>query len=372
MDFLFNEQQTSLGETVAQVLADAPALVGPEPTREADEATWQALNEIGLFSLLVPEVHGGVGLPVLDCALAVRALGSGLAPPLVAATLVASVLIERCGSNWLKSSVLPRIATGELRIALAVAEPGNSLDAAHWRCRLNEGRLSGSKIAVVGGAGANALLVAVWRGGLPLLAYLQTDEPGISTELHDSLDPSAGLCAVSFDDVAISDKSILTGPAFDEMIDLAAAFDSEIAMGIAGRMLDISVAYAKSRVQFGQPIGAFQAIKHRCADMAVSVEAGQVTADYAFWACAEDPADQSARASTAKAYCSEIARDVCRDALQIHGGMGFTWDLGLHRYLRRAKVIEHSLGTPSWHYDRVLQQTLHGNARLAETRRDAA
>lgn len=372
MDFLFNEQQTSLGETVAEVLADLPTLTAPTPTREHDDAAWQALSEIGLFALLVPEDHGGVGLPVLDCALAVRSLGSGLAPPLVAATLVATELIARCGSSSLKQAAMPRLAAGELRIALAVAEAGAGLDPADWNCRLTNGRLTGSKIAVMGGAGANAFLIAARQGANCVLVYVETGSEGTTVEAHEALDPSAGLSVLRLEGVALSDGAVLASPAFDELIDLSATFDAEIAIGIAGRMLDVAVNYAKSRIQFGQPIGAFQAIKHRCADMAVAVEAGQVTADYAFWACAEDRSDQARRASAAKAYCSEIARDACRDAIQIHGGMGFTWELGLHRFLRRAKVIEHCLGTPSWHYDRVLRQTLIGNARVAEARRDAA
>lgn len=368
MDFLFNEQQTSLGETVAQVLADAPGLTAPDPTRDADEVVWQALAELGLFALLVPEEHGGVGLPLLDCALAARALGSGLAPPVVASTLVATEVIRRSAGTGLKQNVLPRVATGELRIALAVAESGVGLDCADWQSRLDAGRLTASKIAIMGGADANAFLVAVRRGGAPTLVFVETG----GAVPHQALDPSAGLAALDLDAAAVGEDALLTLSAFDELVDLAAAFDAQIAMGLAQRMLEVSVAYAQTRIQFGQAIGAFQAIKHRCADMAVALEAGQVTADYAFWACAEDGADQKRRASTAKAYCSEIARDACRDAIQIHGGMGFTWELGLHRYLRRAKVIEHSLGTPSWHYDRVLRQTLGAALPDAEVRRDAA
>jgi alkylation response protein AidB-like acyl-CoA dehydrogenase len=123
-------------------------------------------------------------------------------------------------------------------------------------------------------------------------------------------------------------------------------------------MLDAAVDYAKTRVQFGQAIGAFQAIKHRCADMAVAVEAGKSAAYYAFWAAAEDAPDRARAASMAKAYCGDVSRQVCNETIQVHGGMGFTWELGLHRFLRRSKVIEHAFGDAAWHNERILAATL--------------
>jgi alkylation response protein AidB-like acyl-CoA dehydrogenase len=143
-------------------------------------------------------------------------------------------------------------------------------------------------------------------------------------------------------------------------------------MGIAARMLDASVDYAKTRVQFGQPIGAFQAIKHCCADMAVAVEAGRSAAYYSFWTAAEDAVDRARAASMAKSYCGGVARQVCNDAIQVHGGMGFTWELGLHRFLRRAKVLEHAFGDIAYHNERLLAETLAVKRGEHVGRRDAA
>lgn len=358
MNFAFNEEQQNLAETVGNVLADFPALAGPDLDRAADDGVWNALAELGLFSLLVPEDDGGVGLSLVDCALAIEALGAGLAPPVVASTLVVIDAIARFGSGEQRARWLGPLAAGKVRAALAVAESGSE-DPTVCATQMRDGVLGGTKIAVAGATDANLFLVTANDRGRSVLVLVERSAAGVDVRPHESLDPSAGLAAVSFNSVALETASLLGGEAAREfLLDLASTVHAGLAMGIAGRMHDVAVEYAKTREQFGQVIGAFQSIKHRCADTAVAVEAGRATAYYAFWSCAEDMDDRSRSASSAKAYCSEIARDACNDAIQIHGGMGFTWELGLHRYLRRAKIIEHAIGTPSWHYARVLASTL--------------
>lgn len=371
MNFLFDEQQTSLGETVAKALADFPALTGPDLTRDQDGDAWTALAELGLFCLLVPEEQGGVGLSLLDLAPAIEALGAGLAPPLVASTLVAGEMIRRFGSDCQRETLLGRIASGDLRIALAEAELGEH------GCQLKNGVLSGAKIAVAGADEADLVLVSAADRDRSVLLLLDTKAEGLSIARHDDIDPSAGLCRLSFSDVAAgSDAALGAGlpgtVATETLIDLSATVLAGMAMGIAATMRDRSVAYALEREQFGKPIGAFQAIKHLCANLAVAVEAGQATGHYAFWTCAEGSDDRARAASGAKAYCSQIACQACNDAVQVHGGMGFTWEMGLHRYLRRAQVIEHAFGSRSWHYDRVARKTLEVRSAANQPRRDAA
>ena len=160
--------------------------------------------------------------------------------------------------------------------------------------------------------------------------------------------------------------------AVERLIDVAATISAGLLMGSAAKMLETSVEYVKVRVQFGQAIGAFQAIKHRCADMVVALEAGRSAAYYAFWAVAEEASDRARAASMAKAYCGGVSRHICNETLQVHGGMGFTWELGLHRFLRRAKVIEHSFGDAAWHNERVLCATLAEVNAARDERRNAA
>ena len=376
MNFGFDEQQKSFGDTVANVLADFPALQSPDLLPPPHEAVWQALADIGLFALMVPERFDGVGMTLVDLALAVEALGAGLAPPAVAATLAATDLIVSHGSEAQQQDSLPQIAAGVIRVAVAVLEPDQGYEPGDVRTAVVEDRLNGTKLLVGDAAEATLFLVVARLHGRPSVVMVNADSPGIAIRAHDDLDPTSGYCAVTFADVAIGAGAILGegGPerAVERLVDVSATIGAGLLMGSAGRMLETAVEYVKVRVQFGQAIGAFQAIKHRCADMAVALEAGRSAAYYAFWAVAEDAPDRARAASMAKAYCGGVSRHICNETLQVHGGMGFTWEMGLHRFLRRAKVIEHSYGDAAWHNERVLRETLAEVNAAADVRRSAA
>lgn len=362
MNFGFNAEQKSLGDTVAERLGDFPALLAPDPADAHDPQVWDALAELGLFALLVPEEDGGVGLSLVDVALAVEALGAGLAPPIVASTLIATDILVTFGTAAKKSHWLPVIATGEARIAIAVLESGQGYDPGAVKATFKGGRLNGAKILTPGGQDAHAFLVLARGDHGPVLVIVDRETPGLSVRPHSDLDASSDLCELVLNQVAVDDGALaglgLAGAAVDRLVDVAATVYAGLEIGIAARMLETAVEYAKTREQFGQAIGAFQAIKHRCADMAVAVEAGRSAAYYAFWAVSEDAPDRGRASSMAKAYCGEVTRDACNETIQIHGGMGFTWELGLHRFLRRAKVMEHAFGNHVWHYERVALLTL--------------
>ena len=377
MNFGFDADQRDLGETVARVIADFPALTAPGPVPvEQHAAVWQALAEIGLFALLVPERYGGVGLGLVDLALAVEALGAGLAPPVIASTLIATELIVRHGSERQQRDFLPAIVAGGVRIAIAVLEADQGYDPAAVATRFADGRLTGTKVLGGDAAAADVVLVVARTAAGTALVAVEGDRPGVTITAHDDLDPASGFGAIAFRDVAVGAGATIgeagPGRAVDRFVDVAATVHAGLLIGIAGRMLAASVAYARSRVQFGQPIGAFQAIKHRCADMAVAVEAGRSAAYYAFWAATEDAPDRARAASMAKAYCGDVGRQVGNETIQVHGGMGFTWELGLHRYLRRAKAIEHSFGDAAWHNERILAATLAALDASPDVERSAA
>lgn len=376
MNFGFDEEQKSLGDTVAQMLADQPALTGPDLTTSHGRAAWESLCELGLFSLLVPERFGGVGLSLVDLALAVEELGGGLAPLSVVATLAVSDILLRHGSDAQQSDLLPRIAAGELRIAIAVLETDRGYGTEAFDTKVEQGKLHGRKILVADAAEADLILVAAQVDGQPALVLVDRAAPGVGLAVHEDLDPTAGFCELTLDGVGAGRDAIVgasgSSRAVERLMDVAATLHAGLLIGVAARMLKTAVDYAGTRVQFGQPIGAFQAIKHRCADMAVSVEAGRSAAYYAFWAISEDAPDRARAASMAKAYCGEVARNVCNETIQVHGGMGFTWELGLHRFLRRAKVIEHAFGDQAWHNERIITQTLAALAAGSDRALDAA
>jgi alkylation response protein AidB-like acyl-CoA dehydrogenase len=376
VNFGFDEEQKSLGDTVAQMLADHAGLTGPDLGTEHNRAAWDSLVELGLFALLVPERFGGVGLSLVDLALAVEELGAGLAPPTVASTIAVCDALLHHGSDAQQAAWLPRIADGELRIAIAILESDRGYGLDGLATRLDEGKLNGRKILVADAADADLIAVVAQVDGRPGLVLVERSSPGVSLRPHEDLDPTSGFCEVVFDDVGVAGDAMVGGSAdarvVERLMDVAATLHAGLLIGIAGRMLRTAVDYAGTRVQFDRPIGAFQAIKHRCADMAVSVEAGRSAAYYAFWAVAEDAPDRARAASMAKAYCGEVARTVCNETIQVHGGMGFTWELGLHRFLRRAKVMEHAFGDQAWHNERIVAQTLAMLATNPDRARDAA
>jgi len=375
MNFGFDDDQKRLGETVAQRLSDFPALIAPDLSPPRDDAVWRALTELGLFSLLVPERFGGVGLSLVDLALGIEALGAGLAPPAIAATLAATDLIVRHGSEAQQQALLPQIAAGELKIALAVQDADCGYAPDLVKTAIMDNKVSGRKILVADAADAKVFLVLARSATGMAIGVVDREMSGVIVRPHEDIDPTCGLCAIDLDAVTLSNDAVIGAAAPDRavkrLLDVAVTIAAGELMGIAAKMLDTSVDYARTRVQFGKPIGAFQAIKHRCADMAVAVEAGRSAAYYAFWAVAEDAPDRARATSMAKAYCGDVARQACNDAIQIHGGMGFTWELGLHRFLRRSKVLEHAYGDITFHNERVLAQTLAAISISGHSQRDA-
>ena len=181
---------------------------------------------------------------------------------------------------------------------------------------------------------------------------------------HSTLDLSCRLYELTLNDVAIEDSDLLgdvaSGQSAARLFDVFSMVSALQMIGIARKVLDISVVYSTQRIQFDKPIGSFQAIKHKCADMAVAIDSGQSAAYFAAWAVAEDSSERSRAVSIAKSFCGDTAGFVCREGIQIHGGMGFTWELGLHYYLRRTKVLQYSFGDASFHRERVITDTLAG------------
>lgn len=362
MNFAFDEEQKSLGETVARLLADHQALLAPDLSATAAGPTWDALAELGLFAMMVPEDHGGAGLTAVDLALSVEAMGGALAPLAAVEALLVTDLLVRHGTPEQQHDLLPRIATGELRVAIALAEQGCDDAPEDVKAEVTGNLLTGSKVLVREAAQAGMFAVVAQSGSGPAVYLVPADAEGVSLRLHDDIDPTCAMGEVTFAGVALNDAAMV-GPAkparaVARLFDGGAVLSSLLHLGMAARMLATAVEYARTREQFGQAIGSFQSIKHRCADMAVAVEAARSATYYGVWAFAEDAPDRTRAVSMAKAYAGEVARNVCNETIQVHGGMGFTWELGLHRFLRRAKVIEHGFGSAIWHNERILVETI--------------
>jgi alkylation response protein AidB-like acyl-CoA dehydrogenase len=333
-----------------------------------DRELWDKLSDTGALSMLVPESYGGMGMSFVDLALVLEEYGRALVPAPVVETIVATDAIARFATDEQKASLLPRIAAGQLKIVPAISEADAGYDLADIAVTAtpvgNGWRISGRKILVPHAAAADlVLLVARFGAGGPLgLVLMENGRDGVSVREHSTLDPSSRFHELTLEAVPIVRDDIIGGEpspaAVDRLFDTSGGVAAVILTGIAGKVLDDAVAYAKQRTQFGKPIGSFQAIKHRCADMAVAIDASRSAAYYAAWALAEESPDRAKAVSMAKSYCGEAARFVCNEGIQIHGGIGFTWDLGLHFYLRRARMLESSYGDAAYHRERVLTATL--------------
>lgn len=362
MNFAFDEEQKSLGDTVSRLLADHTALLAPDLSADAAGPAWDALAELGLFAMMVPEDHGGAGLTTVDLALSVEAMGGALAPLAAVDALLVTDLLVRHGTPSQQQDILPRVAAGELRVAVAIAELGCGDAPEDVAAKVSNDRLTSTKMLVREAAQADMFAVVAQSASGPAVFLVPADAQGVSVRLHEDIDPTSAMGEVTFADVALDSAALLgsanPGRAVARLFDGGAALSALLHLGIASRMLATAVDYARTRVQFGQAIGSFQSIKHRCADMAVAVESARSATYYGIWAFSEDAPDRARAVSMAKAYAGEVARHVCNETIQVHGGMGFTWELGLHRFLRRAKVIEHGFGSSTWHNERVLVETL--------------
>lgn len=367
MNFDFNEEQYMFQETVRESLsAEYPIDLlrdGGDPIAlEAD--LWPKLAELGLFGLLVPEEQGGLGLTTVDLALIAEEFGAAIVPLTVTDTIAASLVIAKFGDDAQKAKWLEDLAAGGLRVAFAVYEKDGGYDAGGFAAAFGaDNRLNGRKLLVAGADRADLLLVVAKDAkGEPTLLVIDRARDGVAITREEALDISGDYYSISFDNVAISNEDILGGSSAANVgyvMDLLATIASLGMAGIGGKLLDVTLGYVKERVQFGQPIGAFQSIKHRCADMAVDLNTARSGAYYASWAMASaDPDERERAVSMAKSKANRMAVHVMREAIQLHGGMGYTWEMALHFHYRRGRLLGSLYGSTEYHQERVLAGTV--------------
>jgi len=362
MDFGFTAEQEMLRASVRKLL-DAecpPTLVRAmlaDPTAHAGPL-WRALAELGLVGILVPSAHGGQGGDFRDLVVVLEEAGRSLLPgPFFATTVLGGLAIALAGSAAQRDLLLPSLAAGDRPATLAIDV--DTTDPSHTPYVAERAgasyRLAG-EVAFVMDAHVAAILVVPARvdGGVALFA-VAADHAGVSVTPQRTVDMTRRLCTVRLDATLTAD-AVLAGDGariVRRVLRHAAAGLAVEAIGVAQRALDLSVAYAKERTQFGRPIGSFQAVKHKCVDMMVGVETARSLVYYAAWAVGEDAPDADTAVAMAKAYASDVATTVTSEAIQVHGGIGFTWEHDIHLYHRRALAIAAAFGGPVEHRDTV-------------------
>ncbi|GAT14678.1 acyl-CoA dehydrogenase family protein [Mycolicibacterium thermoresistibile] len=321
-----------------------------------DRAVWrQMADQLGLQGVAIPEEFGGSGFGYSELGVVVEETGRALLPgPFFGSVVLAGTALLCSADDAAKSRYLPGIATGETIAALALTEQSGrwSADAVQTTARHDGGRwiINGSKTFVLDGHAADLLLVAARTdSGISLLAVDQTE--GLTRRMLSTLDPTRRQGRIDFTDTPaeLIGAEGQAWPSLSHALDIAAALLALEQVGGAQRCLEIAVDYAKTRHQFGKPIGSFQAIRHRFADLMLEIECARGAAQYAVYAAARGLDELPAAASLAKAYCTDVYTKAAGANIQIHGGIGFTWEHPAHMYFKRAKSSEHLLGDAAYH-----------------------
>ena len=346
MNFAFTEEQRLIRETARSFLAEQ---VGSARLRAAmasaegwDRALWQSISaELGWPGITVPEAFGGLGLGWVELAILMEESGRVMLPaPFFAGIGLALPAILSGGDAVQQAALLPGIASGETIATLCLIGSDTHFEA---------DTLTGTASPVLYGDSADLLVVALPDGRM---AVLPAETPGITSERLVHLDPTRPSCKINFDQVAIGPEQML-GAALDQALALGAIMLAAEQTGAAERCLDMTVDYAKTRVQFGRAIGSFQAVKHRLADLMVLVESAKSAVYYAACTADEDPAGLREAASIARTYASETFLACAGEAIQLHGGIGFTWDYDAQLYFKRARTDATLLGDPAQHRERI-------------------
>jgi alkylation response protein AidB-like acyl-CoA dehydrogenase len=371
MDFAFDEEQEELRSMARSFLADHS---GSEQVRTAmeselgyDPQVWkQMAGELGWAAVTIPEDYGGLGLGAVELTALLECMGESLlcAPFFSSVCLGANALLV-AGTEAQKREHLPRIAAGEITAGLADGASTAELGI-RFRKERDHYELDGNAALVVDGHSADLLVVAA-RGGSEEIALfclggddfsMDGESKGISRSPHPTMDQTRRLASVGLTGVALPASARLDGGATElrEILDRAAIALAAEQVGGAQRCLDLAVAYAKEREQFGRVIGSFQALKHKCADMMIELESARSAAYYGACVAAEGGHELPAVSSLAKAACSDAYFRCAADCLQIHGGVGFTWEYDVHLYFKRARSSESLLGDPVWHRERIARE----------------
>jgi len=373
MDIGFTEEQELLRASARRFLEnECPSAFVRQRMAEPEAMTevfWQKLAEQGWFGILYPEEAGGSGLGLVDIAVLMEEMGRAVMPgPFFSTVLLGGAAILEAGSQGQQQEWLPRIAAGAAKVSLAWTEPNARWDAtgimATGREMAAGFALSGIKLFVPDAHLSDALVVAVrTRDGSTMedgvsLFLVPKDTPGLAVTLLPTIDETRKLCEVRLDNVALTLAALLGDkhggwPALARVLDRATVALCAEMCGGAQRVLDMTTAYAKIRSAFGKPIGSYQAVKHRAADMLVDVENAKSLTYYAAWAIDEGLTEAPLAVSMAKAYASDAYRKVAGAGIQLHGGIGFTWEHDLQLYFKRAKASEVAFGDATWHRERV-------------------
>ena len=371
MQFTFSDEQEEFRLIVRRFMDDKSPRSEVRKLMDSeqgyDAVVWKQLSEeLGLPGIHIPEAYGGQGFGFVELCIVLEEMGRALfCAPYFSATALAATTIIHAGTEAQKLALLPGIASGQTLATLALSEANQDWLPTNTELSATPAAdnylLNGEKSYVLDGHIADLLIIVARTPGTTgdeglSLFTVPNDSPGLERRLLKSLDPTRKLAHLTFKQTPATllgelNKGSHTLP---PILDLAAVALASEMVGGAQMMLQSALDYAQLRMQFGRLIGSFQAIKHKCADILLDVELAKSTAYYAAAAAAEQTSDLPAVASLSKAYAADTYMKSAAECLQIHGGIGFTWENDTHLYFKRAKSSEVFLGDPNYHRDQLV------------------
>jgi acyl-CoA dehydrogenase len=364
MNFDFSDEAKELADTARRFLTEnCPpnhVRLAFDPERRFDRDLWRKISELGWLGTAIPEEYGGASFGYEGLCLLARELGRALAPiPFSSSVYLAGEAILLAGTLAQQRTLLPSLCEGRAIGTLAWAEGSASPSCPRVSARVTNHRLTGKKWPVIDGQVATHLVVPALDDEERLRLFLVNgSDPGVKREPLETIDPARDHATVSFDRA----EAEPLGDAVDHRAILATIFDKGAALlsfeqiGGASACLDMSVAYARERHAFGRPIGSFQAIKHKLADVYVSAELARSNAYFAAWALSRSPKQLPLAASAARISSTEAFQLASRENIQTHGGIGYTWEMDCHLYYRRSRLLSLQLGGPSYWKDRLVTE----------------
>ena len=373
MDFAFTSDQQLLKNSARAFLdehckAATVRALWADPRGES-EAMWKEMAQLGWLGLSLPEAFGGSDLGMVETALLLEEMGRASYPGPYLPTLLVATAINQAGTDAQKERWLPAVCAGGVHATAALLDgelswAPEAIAAQAERSR-DGWKLSGTKPFVPWAHIADVMLVPAQTPEGLTVFLVDPRAGGISQTPVTGMDLSTRWVNLTFDGVDVAADDVLGWPGNGEasqqleaLIRIGAVGAAAEMLGAARRCLDMAVEYAKVREQFGQPIGSFQAIRHKCAEMLLEVENSHAAVYYAAWALDAKAEDADLAASVAKAYVGDASRKVCGEAIQVHGGIGFTWEYDLHLYFKRAKALEVQYGDADYHRELITRRVI--------------
>ncbi len=370
MNFDFSDDQKSLKDQARKFLTDK---AGAKVTRRVldnaslsfDQGLWRAVVDMGWLGAAIPEEYGGLGLGRLELCVLAEELGRAVAPiPFSSTVYFFAEALMLAGSEAQKAALLPKLAAGDLIGCFAVAEGPGAPSPANIQARFENGALSGAKIPVTDGDCAHYAVVLAREGSGLSLVLVDLNQAGVTRTILKTLDPTRGHAKLEFKN-AKAERLGAAGQGWDlseAVLDRAAVLLAFEQVGGAHACLDMATAFAKSRYAFSRPIGSFQAIKHKLADMYVSLEVARSNAYYGAWALSTEAGELPFAAAAARAAASDAYYLCAKENIQTHGGMGFAWEVDCHLFYRRAKLLAVQAGAPASWKEKLVKRLEQRNA----------